>query len=195
MSRDEVEQMVAEIAAELGVLATRPGGLADYARVGTRLHRLRVQFQRNRDVLNGHVPRLSQLSRQFEAHLDPRLPEVIDRFHALGEEARRIEDERTYLREFIIRRATQAGLAALRGRNSEVRLRTLHARHMPPAGTPARAQLEELIRRAGLWDEVSQLSRPRLHEALDEQRCGAAAEAIARLCPMTLSHQVTTRAL
>lgn len=44
--------------------------------------------------------------------------------------------------------------------------------YIPSTNTPARARLEDLVREAGFWDEVSDISKSKVMKALDEGRFG-----------------------
>jgi hypothetical protein len=195
LSQREIEQLVTDIASGLGGLSAPNADFAGFAAVGERLRRLRAQYQTAPRSLDGHLPKLTQFSRQFDALLDARLVQVVDRFHQVNEQIRQAESEKEFLREFLIREAGAGKHIQFSGLRADVLIRSSHSRLLPPAETDARTQLERLIQEAGCWPDVSQLSRAKLQRALDEQRFNSVhQQAISQLCPVTVLHHVSSRA-
>lgn len=190
-----VAELIRELAAGVDEVGAKGADIRRCGEVGRKIQRLRVMYQMHPQALNGHLTRLSELSTRFERVLAERLAEVVDRYHAIGEQLRSVQEEKAYLREFLVRQAGTGG-GQLRGARAEARVRAITGRTMPAAGTPARTQLEEVIRTAGVWEAVSQLSRARLQRALDEPSFGGAQHGVLLgLCPLKTTHQVTCQAL
>lgn len=192
LSIREIEQHIACITTQLNQLAAGDGDMQRFAEVGERFCLLRAAYQAQPATVEPHVARLAQLSRQFDGLLDIHLARVVDRYQEVNERIRAAEREKEFLREYFIRKAGQ-GHVSLAGQRAEVLVRSIPTRVLPPASTDARVQLDRLVLDSGHWQEVSQLSRAKLQHALDETRFGPQQQAIAALCPVTVSHQVTSR--
>jgi hypothetical protein len=192
--RHEIEEHVAFIAVAVNELALGGGDLERFGEVSERLQLLRALYKRQPEPLSSFITKLTELSRRFESLLDARMPEIVDRYHHVNEQLRRIEREKDYLREYLIRRAGPGPRETVPGVSAEVVVRSLPTRLLPPAGTVQRGKLERLLAQSGVWPEVSQLSRSKLQQALAKGRLSADDQrAIEELCPPTVVHQVTTR--
>jgi len=186
-----VEDQIAKLRESLPrVSAPESDGL--WADVAERFRSLRNQYLAEPETLRARVSELAELRRQYDAQLDADIPRAIERYHALGEEIRRAEAEREFLRQFFVRRAGTRPLELNSPRvQLSVQLRTGLA--MPRSGTPDRVQLDKVVQATGKWQEVSQLAVARLLRALEQKRfTPAQADEIDRLCPRTTSHVVRT---
>lgn len=190
----EIEQHVAYIGGSLGKLGASDGDVGRFAKVGERLQMLRSQYRAQPESLDGCVPRLRELSRQFDALLESRLAQIVDRFHEINEQIRRAQCEKEFWREYLIQQAPPGRRETLSGSTAEAVIRSSKSRLLPAAGTEPRAQLEGLVQETGRWGEVSQLSRSKLQRALDQAWLSPAQQrAIAELCPLEVVHQVSSR--
>jgi len=186
-------QIAEHVDAIAGALARFSAGEPfQLAEVAERFRVLRDQYRAEPKSLDAHVSRLSQLSGQFDALLNARLPDVVDRYHRVADQIRRAESEKQYLRDFLVRKAGP-GRMTLAGTAAELTVRPCQSRVLPAAGTEPRARLEQLIQETGQWQQVSQLSRSKLQRALQDSVFGERQQAIAQMCPVTTIHQITSR--
>lgn len=193
LSRQEIERHAAHIATALGE-PTAGDDLTRLADAGRRLQLLRSQYRACPNSLNGYVPKLTELSQQFDTLLETRLPRIVDRFHEVSEQIRRAQYEKDFWREHLIAQCPTGRRESLHGADADVVVRSTESRLLPPAKTEHRAQLDRLVRESGHWTEVSQLSRSKLQQALAKALFGPAQrQAIEELCPLTVVHQVTSR--
>ena len=193
LSARKLEEQIAGLQTALGRLGTAGADWGALTEIAERLAILRRQYVAHRERLGGYVPRLTLLRQQLDALLSTHLTRVVDHFHELGEQMRRAETEREFLREYFIRRAGDASLE-LAGVRAQVTVKATPGITMPASGSDTRAKLEDLLKASGRWPEVSQLARARLLRALDGRQFTPQQEQeIGRLCPRTISHQVITR--
>lgn len=171
-------------------------GAADvstWSAAAERFQSLRAQYAADPDALRPHVPQLAELRTRYEALLDADRPPAVDRYHELGEQIRRAEAEREYLRQFFIRRS-RAGVRELTGTTAGVTVNARVGLAIPKAGTDARKRLDELLRASGRREEVSQLAASRSLRALQDRRFAPDAQsATERLCPRMTTHTVISR--
>jgi hypothetical protein len=192
----QIDDHISTIVTTIGELARGNGDLARFAETHDRFEALREHYRLHPETLTARVQELAALRKRFVALLAPRLSEIVDRFHALNQEIKAAEQERECWRDALVRLALDAGGPQLTGRGAVVRVRAVQFRSVPAARSEERQQLETLIRTTGLWEQVSQLSRPKLEKSLKERLFDAqTTQAIDRLCPATVSYQVTSRQL
>jgi hypothetical protein len=195
LPRQEIENRIASIGSSLDEL-DRDGTLEACFEIDQLFRTLREEYRRHPEALTGLVPQLTGLSRRFDEILSVRVAQIVDRFHDINERIRRAEQEKTAWREFLIRSATRARTDRLSGSTACIRLKSQEIRQMPASGSEDRRQLEDLIRSSGCWEQVSQLSRPKLEKAIDSgQIPQAQAGDIERLCPISVMHQVSSQLL
>lgn len=196
LSKREIDEYIAFIGDALDGLGAGDGDLSRCMEVHERFSALRDQYRQQPDSLGEHTTRLSELSKRFDDLLTGRLPLIVDRFNEVNEQIRLVQQEKAFWRDFLIRRAVQARQGQLNGTLATVRVRSTQSRTLPPVGSSERSQLEDLIRDSGRWEQVSQLSRPKLQRALaGSVFAGEEAAAIEYLCPSTETYQVSSRAL
>lgn len=93
---------------------------------------------------------------------------LANRYLELKAQIKLFSDELEVLREKIISYAHKEGFTQLRGSDHVLRLWERDFLKFPSSGSPERAELEELIKKAGRWEEVSKLSTDRLEKILLE---------------------------
>ncbi len=193
LSRGEIVRSIECITSKLDGMKQSEDEMSACAEISIQFTVLREQYRTRPESMAGYVEQLAQLRRRFDDLLQARMASVIDRFNAVTERIRRAQQEREFWRAFLIRKATQDQVQQLDGATSAVRVRSVESRLIPPAGASERQQVEDLIRKAGCWEHVSQLSRTRLEKALaGDVLPKAQAEEVERLCPMTTRYQVMT---
>jgi hypothetical protein len=195
LSNQQIGEHISAIRVSLDRFASSDGDFSQCLEVNGRFEVLREQYRRSPGSLAGHVSQLTELSERFDELLARRLPEVVDRFHAVNEQLRRIGQEKEFWREFLIRTATSARQESLAGSAATVRVRSVLARPLPSPGTNERTCLEEVLRASGQWEQVSQLSGAKVQRALAAKLFDeAVAQAVEQLAPATVIHQVSSRA-
>ena len=193
LSRGEIARSIECITSKLDGMKKGGEEMSACAEISILFTALREQYRRQPESLAGWVEELAQLRRRFEDLLQDHVASVIDRFDAVTDQIRRAQQEREFWRGFLIRKATQDQVQQLDGATSAVRVRSVESRLIPPAGASERQQMEDLIRNAGCWEHVSQLSRTRLEKALAEGVLPKSqSQEVERLCPVTTRYQVMT---
>jgi len=101
--------------------------------------------------------------------------ELVNRYmQVLGEKREAVKKgdaELESLREAILAYADREGAQVLKGFDHKIRIRKEERFQLPEADDPRRKQLEMLIRKAGLWDQVATFSTIRLNEWLKRGNC------------------------
>lgn len=196
LTTNEVQEHIARIQAAVAGLENDHSDLAPCVETHGRLEALRAQYRESPAPLTPYVGELTDLRNRFNGVLAARLAEVVDRFQAVTEEIHRAEQEKAAWRAILIEQAGARRSDSLQGLTAIVQIRTKTSRTLPPPASAARQELEELVRRAGLWEELSILSRPKLERSIDKGQFPAqTAAAIDKLCPAVPAHQVTVRSL
>ena len=93
---------------------------------------------------------------------------LANRYVELKAQVKLFSDELEVLREKIISYAHKEGLTQLRGSDCILKISEKDALKFPSKSEPERAELEELIKKAGKWEEVSNLSTDKLEKILSE---------------------------
>jgi hypothetical protein len=91
---------------------------------------------------------------------------LADRYIALREEAKRIEQETEDLKQELSEYARQMGVEAVRGSDAVLSVKKVEKLCFPPSKSPERALLEDVCRNLGRFEEVSILSTPRLSKVV-----------------------------
>ncbi len=196
LSQAEIQEHITKIRSSIDGLEQDQTDLAPCVDTQGRLDALRAQYKESPVPLTAYLEELAELRLRFNRVLAARLPQVVDRFHVVTQEVHRAEEEKAVWRDILIEQASESRNDSLRGMTSMVQIRTRQSRKLPPTTSDDRKELEHLVRQAGLWDELSQLSRPKLEKSLGSgQFPPQTASAIEQLCPAMPSHQVTVRSL
>lgn len=110
---------------------------------------------------------------------------LVNRLATLKEELKAFTEARSreiaQVEEALIHYAREQGFSVVVGTDTEVVIEEAESLALPGAKDPARPELEEAIRRAGLWEGLSDLSLAKLRRALQEG--GLPADLRARLAP------------
>lgn len=93
---------------------------------------------------------------------------LVERYARVTEEARALGREKEELREELLRRMRERGLEAMAGTEHRVRVSRTTRASVPAQGDPARQELEELLKGAGLWDRFSTLDTRAAGSVLDD---------------------------
>jgi hypothetical protein len=193
LSEHEIGEHISYLTAAVDRLSTDHADLDEYVAVAERFEILREQYRRQPGSLASCISRLSELRRRFDQLIRARMAEVVDRFHQINEQIRLAEREKACWRDQFIRISTQSGLRQVEGRLASVQVRSTLSRTLPQAGTPERQQLESLLRQSGCWEQVSQLSRPKLDRATkDNLLPNPQIAEVDRLCPVSRIYQVSS---
>ncbi len=196
LSPREIVEIIEFLRTALWKLAESGSDVSAAVGIAERFDVLREEFRKQRDRFAADVDELASLSRRFQFILNERLSQVVDRFHRVNEEISRGEREKAFLRGTLIRIAGESGQRQLMGTKAQVRVREISARQLPLPRSSERLQLEEVLRTAGAWDHVSQLSRPRLEQAIAGKRIPENLQPqLDALCPVKVSHQLTCTVL
>jgi hypothetical protein len=91
---------------------------------------------------------------------------LVDAFAVLSDEKAHIEKDLDALRERLMEFAKPKGIDVVRGTEKKALVRAFVHRSFPPQAD--REHLNELIRKAGWWDELSNLDLDKLEKALDD---------------------------
>ncbi|GAB4275504.1 MAG: hypothetical protein Kow0056_05140 [Coriobacteriia bacterium] len=93
---------------------------------------------------------------------------LVERYARITGEARALEREKQEVREELLRRMRERGLEAMAGTEHRVRVSRTKKAVVPRPGDPARRELEELLKGAGLWDRFSTLDTRAAGGVLDD---------------------------
>jgi putative RecB family exonuclease len=94
---------------------------------------------------------------------------LVNRFAELKSKQRELERQEGKLREAIIAYAKREDVSCIRGSKKKIYVRIRPGIKFPGSGEKSREELEELIKGAGRWEEVSSLSVQRLEKIAREQ--------------------------
>jgi len=195
LSEHEIGEHLACLTAALDRLSSDHAGLEACVDIAERFEALRQQYRQQPASLASWVSRLAELRRRFDQLLGMRLSQIVDRFHQIGEQIRLAEREKACWRDQLIRIASESRRDQLDGNSAVVRIRSVMSRTVPPAGSLQRQQLEAILRESGCWEQVSQLSRPKLDRAMKNSLLAKPqADEVERICPVSQIHQVSCRA-
>lgn len=111
---------------------------------------------------------------------------LVDRYMDVSRRIDELSAEREALKQAIVDRAAAEGLERLVGSDASIKVFTYESASLPDARDPRRAELEEVLRDAGLWDRFSQLAAFDLSKAVSAHDLPD--DAMARIAPY-----VTTR--
>jgi len=93
---------------------------------------------------------------------------LVDRYQAIQKEEKRLEKEKNTLKESLADFCAAFGYRVVYGTDHKISVKRSTTLQFPPAGAARRKELEELIRRAGQWNELSMLNLNKLEKALRE---------------------------
>lgn len=174
-------------------------GKADLAAlwaIATTLGELRNEYRRSPEEMQEHLKRLGALRQRFDGLVCKTAGAIADHYQHLNEEIIRLQQEREQWRLALITAAENAPGHRIQGRACAIEVKATEALSLPPAGHADRLRIEQLLARAGVWQQVSQLSGPKLQRALTERQVPpAAAEEVMQVCNMELRFTVRCAAL
>lgn len=180
-------------------LAAAEGGTADLAVLGaiaTTLSELREEYRRSPGEMQTHVRRLGALRQRYDGLVCKTAGAIADHYQQLNDEIYRLQQEREQWRLALITAAENAPGHRVQGRACAVEVKATEVLSMPPTGHADRVRIEEVLARAGVWQQVSQLSGPKLQRALTERQVPPdAADAVLQVCNMGLRFTVKCAAL
>ena len=195
LSNQQIAEHISAIRVLLDHFAASDGDFSECLELNGRFEFLREHYRRSPGSLGGYLLQLTELSKRFDDLLVQLLPEVVDRFHALNERLRRIQKEKDFWRQFLIRTATSGGQQTLVGAVATVQVRSVLSCLLPSPGTTERTRLEEVLRASGQWEQVSQLSGVKIQRALAAKLFDEAVmQIVEQLAPATFVHQLSSRA-
>lgn len=196
LSGQAIEEHIAHISAQLDQLASQGDELSPCVDIAERFELLREQYRSQPQTIEPHTRGLADLRQRFDELLVNLMPRAIDRLHDVNGQLRRLEMEKEFWRQVVIRRAVDTRQESLKGRNSFVLIRAVSGRTLPPRDSGQRKELEDTVDEAGCRAQVSYLSASRLHKFM----CAGTLEAayqkrLTKLCPIVTRHQVSSRPL
>ena len=196
LSEQAIETHVARISDQLDELASDGSELSPCVDIADRFELLREQYRSQPRRLEPHTRRLADLRQRFDELLVNLMPRAIDRLHDVNGQLRRLQMEREFWRQVVIRRAVETGQESLKGLNSFVLVRAVSGRTLPPGDSGPRKELEDILDGAGCRAQVSYLSASKLHKFMSAGMLEAVyQEKINKLCPVVTRHQVSSRLL
>ncbi|MHC1597347.1 MAG: RecB family exonuclease [Methermicoccaceae archaeon] len=95
---------------------------------------------------------------------------LVNRYVAMLEEKRKVESQIDQLRKALIRYSKDNACEVIRGSDRKVKVRHYSSVKYPTKSDPRRSELEELLKEAGVWLEVSALSPDMLAKAVENRR-------------------------
>ena len=95
---------------------------------------------------------------------------LVNKYASAWNRAREAEDEKERLREALIAYAKKEGVETIIGSDRSVKVAFEEGMRFPPKDAPEREELEKAIKKSGLWDEVSELDKKSLKEAIEAGR-------------------------
>lgn len=180
-------------------LAAAEGGAAELpalAAIAATLGELREEYRRSPGEMKAHVQRLGALRQRFDRLVCKVGGRIADHYQHLNDEIMRLQQEREQWRQALITAAESTPGHRVQGRACAVEVVATEGLSVPKAGHADRLRIEEVLAKAGVWREVSQLSAARLQRALAERRVPAdAADAVLRVCTMGLRFTVKCAAV
>lgn len=196
LSGQAIETHVARISAQLDELASDGSELSPCVDIAERFELLREQYRSQPQTLELHTRGLADLRQRFDELLGDLMPRAIDRLHDVNGQLRRLEMEKEFWRQVVIRRAVETGQEILKGRHSFVLIRAVPGCTLPPRDIGQRKELEDIVDEAGCRAQVSYLSASKLHKLMSASTLEAADQKkINELCPVVTRHQVSSRLL
>jgi putative RecB family exonuclease len=109
------------------------------------------------------------------------ISDLVDRYVALGDEVSALTAEKDRLAAEIVRRADEAGLDQVFGKESSCKVYRYGGVSMPGRDDPGREEIEAILRESGEWERFASLSPVSLAKAYDAGEL--AAETMERLAP------------
>ena len=94
---------------------------------------------------------------------------LVDSYAQLTEKKREVERELEETREQIIKLAREKNLTRLVGSDRQLKISLFEDYHFPPANDPQWQVLEEMIREAGKWEEITTISHPKLKSIMKKK--------------------------
>lgn len=197
MTTIDVMDAIEEIKTKIEELESGTKDAASCAAISDRLEGLRSQYREDPAAFEGHINALKELGGRFEAWLNDNVSLMVDWYHEILVAQEELNRQKAFLRNRFVmtaKRSRDAGDIIFEGKKDVLRVRPIHSRSLPSAGSHERKVLEEVITSAGGWAQVGQINLGRLQTAIkrrlftDEQR-----SQIDRLCPQTIIYQVSRK--
>lgn len=187
---DRIEQLAGSLAA-----AGSAGDVDSLGGIADEFDRLRAEFRRDPHAFTPHLDRLGSLREEFDRLVRRRITSVADRYFEVTRSLAALEQERERWRDAILRACRDGSTRRVAALRVTIEVSESTTLCVPDSKDPARPKLEEVLRSAGVWEDVSQLSAPRLAQALERGRLPAPVAAeVRRLCPETTRFTVRCRA-
>ncbi len=92
---------------------------------------------------------------------------LVNRYVAMFEEKRQLESRIDQLKEALVKYSKDNACEVIRGSDRNVKVKYHSSVKYPTKSDPRRSKLEELLKEAGVWSEVSSLSPSMLAEAVE----------------------------
>lgn len=155
---------------------------------------LRAEYRHQPETLQKWVGELHGLRKRYDDLLATKRGRIVDRYQSLSEELERLTTERESLRELLIERANPKARTTYEGGEATVVVKSVRARKLPKAGSEERAELEEVIRDSGHWEQVSIIQVAKLDRLIKQKAFSTeTTKAIETLCPAERRFQVSCR--
>ena len=95
---------------------------------------------------------------------------IVNRYAELKEKAKEIDEEMTLLKEALVNYCQENDMSVVRGSSHQARVKREEKLKFPGKNEPGRAELEEKLRKADKWAEVSQLDTTALAHAVTDKK-------------------------
>lgn len=121
------------------------------------LRKLRRLYRSRRNELADLEPRLKSISTRLDKLAEELADTLADDWIDIDKDIRDLQNEREACRELLLRLAKNRKIEHLQGETHAVQLQIRSRLEVPPIGTPARRDLENLLRSSPVWVECSEI--------------------------------------
>ena len=177
-----------EAAVASGDLPTRTSALCDYCAYRPRCPEFAHLYQLNDDSPRSDVPTLTA------AAASALVDELVTVKDETQQVTRALEARRTAIETKLTAYATETGHTSVFGTDYSAAVSTESSVTIPKAGSDSRSDLEVMLKTHGLWEQVDQLSAPRLKTLVDSDAATEdVREAVNRYLHRSEKHTVRLR--
>ncbi len=170
-----------------------PDAAARICRAQQIFETLEREWRVNPVTLQPFVARLKQGRARLAERRRLAANQIADAFCDVKRRVAELEERAAGLRDALIELFRESGETDLRACGGVVRVQPRRTREFPRPGTPERHQLEDVLRRQGVWEAVSTVSAPMLFKLLSANSNVSALEEVRALCPEREAFAVVVR--
>lgn len=179
-------------------------GLADFAASPQRFHALqdamvtqqwlRRQYQAGPQPFQDYVSRLKALGQALRGALRQAQDRLVEEYLKANQAIEAWEQRRQACREALMELTRTEGIAEFAAASGQVRVVPSRALRLPPADSPERGQMMDLLEQAGMLRSVCLPNPTRLLKAVEGGRFSPEQAArLAQLCPIEQTLRVIGR--